>query len=460
MLDLAIKGGLVLTEQGQYPADLGIEQGRIAMIAASGALPAARRELNADGRLVMPGAIDIHFHVRAPGHPERGTFITETQAAAAGGVTTLLEMPISIPCCARVEVFENRKALGQRESYVNFGLYGAPGLLDRDEVLGMADAGACGFKIFTHAVPKGREEEFAGLCIDKEDEIYRSLELVKETGLLISCHAENERLIQLFEGRIKVTGRTDPAAFVASRPPVVEVMSVAQLAVMCADVKARVHIAHVSCAAALQTLQRAQTAGLPMTGETCPHYLFFTAADMDRLGPFAMIKPPLRTASDHSALWAGLLDGSLSAITTDHSPFTLAEKDRGLNDIWKGAIGTPGVEALVPGVMTEALNGRFPLETAIRLICSQPARLFNFFPDRGTIQADAIADVVIYDPRPMGLVDSSRWFTKAKVIERLYHDRHQRGTVQTTIVNGTVVFDDGKIVAEPGIGRFVQPLRV
>jgi dihydropyrimidinase/allantoinase len=366
-------------------------------------------------------------------------------------------MPISVPCCARVEVFEQRKALGQRESYVNFGLYGAPGLLDRDEVLGMADAGACGFKIFTHAVQKGREEEFVGLCIDKEDEIYRVLELVKETGLLISCHAENERLIQLFAGRIKVTGRTDPAAFVASRPPVVEAMSVAQLAVMCADVRTHVHIAHVSCVAALRALQDAQAAGLPMTGETCPHYLFFTAEDMDRLGPFAMIKPPLRTEADHSALWAGLLDGSLSAITTDHSPFTLAEKERGLNDIWKGAIGSPGVEALMPGVMTEALTGRFSLETAVRLISSQPARLFNLFPERGTLQAGAIADVVIYDPRPVGVVDSSRWFTKAKVIERLYNGRRQRGMVRTTIVNGTVVFDEGKIVAEPGTGRFVRP---
>src|SRR5690606_31265942 len=144
-------------------------------------------------------------------------------------------------------------------------------------------------------------------------------------------------------GRIKETGRTDPAAFVASRPPVVEAMSVAQLAVMCADVNTHVHIAHDSCAEALNALQDAQAAGLPMTGETCPHYLFFTAADMDRLGPFAMIKPPLRTAADQDALWAALLDGSLMAITTDHSPFTLAEKERGVADIWKGAIGSPGV---------------------------------------------------------------------------------------------------------------------
>jgi len=459
MLDLAIKGGVVLTEQGQFHADLGIEQDRIAVVAQPGALPAARQELNAEGALVMPGTIDIHFHVRAPGHPERGTFITETQAAAAGGVTTILEMPISVPCCARVEVLESRKALGQAQSYVNFGLYGAPGLLDRDEVLGMADAGACGFKIFTHAIPKGREEEFQGLCIDKEDEIYRVLELVKETGLLVSCHAENERLIQLFEGRIKPTGRTDPAAFVASRPPVVEAMSVAQLAVMCADTGAHVHIAHVSCAEALRELQGGQAAGLPMTGETCPHYLFFTAADMDRHGPFAMIKPPLRTEADHAALWAGLLDGSLAAITTDHSPFTLAEKERGLNNIWAGAIGSPGIEALLPGVMTEALNGRFPLETAVRLVCSQPARLFNLFPERGTIQVGAIADIAIYDPQPDGVVDSSRWFSKARVIDRLYNGRRQRGAVRTTVVNGKIVFNNGQIVAEPGSGRFIQPSR-
>jgi len=443
MLDIAIKGGILLTDQGQFPADLGIEGERIAAIAVSGSLPPARHEIAADGCLILPGAIDIHFHVRAPGHPERGTFPSETQAAAAGGVTTVLEMPISVPCCANVEVFEMRKALGERESYVNFGLYGAPGLLDRDEILGMADAGACGYKIFTHAMPKGREEEFRGLCIDQEDTIYRALELVKETGLLASFHAENERLIQLFEGRIKQTGRTDPAAFVASRPPVVEAMSVAQLAVLCADINTHVHIAHVSCADALAALQAAQTAGLPMTGETCPHYLFFTAADMDRLGPFAMIKPPLRTEADQAALWAGLLDGSLRAITTDHSPFTLAEKERGLNDIWKGAIGSPGVEALLPGVMTEALAGRFSLEMAVRLISTQPAQLFRLFPERGVLRPGAIADVVIYDPQPKSLVDSSRWFTKARVIDRLYHGRKQQGVVRTTLVNGQIVFNAG-----------------
>jgi allantoinase len=457
MLDLAIKGATLVTEQGTYAADLGVEGDRIAAITQTGGLTAARREIAADGCLLLPGAIDIHFHVRAPGHPQRGTFITETQAAAAGGVTTVLEMPISVPGCARRDIFANRKRLGEAESYVNFGLYGAPGLLERDEVLGMAELGACGYKIFTHATPKGRADEFLGICLDQEDLIYRALELIKESGRLVVFHAENERLIQLFEGRARATGRKDPAAFVESRPPVVEAMSVAQIAVMCADVRTQVHIAHVSCAAALDALIGGQKAGLPMTGETCPHYLLFTAADMDRLGPYAMIKPPLRTPADQEALWQGLFSGALLAITTDHSPFTVEEKERGVDDIWAAAIGSPGVEALVPFVLSEALGGRMSLAWAVRLICGQPARLFNLYPERGTLQVGSIADLLVYAPAPQGHIDSSRWFSKAKAIDKLYNGRPVHGHVHTTVVNGTVVYEGGQITAQPGTGRFVRP---
>lgn len=461
MLDIAIKGGTVVSELGQFVADVGIEGDKIAIVARNGGLSAARREINAEGKLILPGVIDIHFHVRAPAHPNRGTFITETQAAAAGGVTTILEMPISTPGCARRDILEARKALGQAQAYVNFGLYGAPGLLDRTEILGMADAGACGFKIFTHAVPKGREDEFLGICIEKEGDIYTALELIKETGLLTSVHAENESLIQLFEGRVKAAGRQDAAAYLASRPPVVEAMSVAQLAVLCQAVRTHIHIAHVSCADALRVLQAAQGNGLPMSGETCPHYLLFSEKEMLEHGPFAMIKPPLRTEADQVALWQGLLDGSLAAITTDHSPFTLAEKERGLTNIWQSAIGAPGVEGLVPFVMTEALtHGHLTLEQAVQFVCSEPARLFRLYPQKGTIQPGADADVLLYDPRGSGRIDSSQWLTKSKVTERLYNGRPRQGRVDTTIVNGTVVYEQGQIVGTAGIGRFVQPQRV
>ena len=458
MLDIAIKGGTVVNATGSAPADVGIEDGVIAVIARSGTLPTARHEIAADDLLVMPGVIDIHFHVRAPGHPERATFASETRAAAAGGVTTLLEMPISIPGCARPDILEDRKALALSEAYINFGLYGAPGLLDRDAVMGMADAGACGFKVFTHATPPGREDEFLGICIENEADIYRALELTGETGLLTSFHAENQRMIELFADRMQASGRVDPLAFVESRPPVVEAISVAQLVALCAGTGARVHIAHVSCAAALQELQAGQARGLPISAETCPHYLFFTQKEMEAHGPFAMIKPPLRTEADQVALWNGLLDGSLMAITTDHSPFTLAEKERGIADIWKGAIGAPGVEALTPGVMTEALRGRCSLEQAVQWLCSQPAELFNF-TGKGVIRAGADADIMLYDPRQAQTLDSSTWLTQARATDRLYNGRSVQGHVDTTIVNGVVVYTNGTITANAGVGTFVRPQR-
>ena len=170
-----------------------------------------------------------------------------------------------------------------------------------------------------------------------------------------------------------------------------------------------------------------------------------------------MIKPPLRTEADQEALWEGLLDGSLLAITTDHSPFTLAEKERGLDNIWEGAIGAPGIEALVTGVMTEALTGRLTLEEAVRFISTQPAQLFDLYPRKGVIQSRSDADITIYDPRTAGVFDSSQWFSKAHKIDRLYNGRPTQGHVHTTIINGTVAYADGQILTEPGSGRFVQP---
>lgn len=457
MFDLAIKGGIIVNEDGAQPADLGVEGDRIALVARPGALPPARREINAEGLLVLPGVIDIHFHVRAPGHPERGTFETESQAAAAGGVTTFLEMPISVPGCARRDILERRRELGEARSYVNFGLYGAAGLLQRDEILGMAEAGACAFKIFTHTAPPDRSDEFLGICIPDEDNLYRALELIRESGLLTVFHAENERLIQLFEQRIRATGRRDPLAFAASRPPVVEAMSIAQIAVLCEALDTPVHIAHVSGDLSLQMLRAGQARGLPMTGETCPHYLSLSLDDLERHGPYALIKPPMREPADQQALWAGLRDGSLCAITTDHSPYTLDEKERGMDDIWRGAIGAPGVELLTPFVLSRAIAGEFTLSDAVRWLSSQPARLFRLYPRKGLIAAGSDADLTLYDPTGVSMLDTSRWLTKARAIARVYDGMPLRGAVRLTIVNGVVVYEHGCIVAEPGLGRFVRP---
>ena len=249
-----------------------------------------------------------------------------------------------------------RRSLAERDCHVNFGLYGAPGLLDRAEIAAMVDEGAIGFKIFMTAAVPGREDEFEGLCLPDAPGVYQALQLVAETGLILAVHAENNSLLEWHTAQLTRTGRKDYPAHSESRPPHVEALAIAELLSLNESIGADLHIAHLSGAAPLAVLRRFKASGSTATAETCPQYLFFSEADLERLGPFAKINPPLRTAQDQAALWEALNDGSLLAITTDHSPFTAEEKARGHDDIWAAPPGAPGVEELLLGVMDAALQ--------------------------------------------------------------------------------------------------------
>lgn len=452
-----ITGGDVVTETGLQALDIAIAGGRIAALLARGAGAESAERIDASGMLVLPGAIDIHFHCRAPAYPERGDFATETRAAAAGGVTTVLEMPISKPCCATPAIFRARRELAEANVYVNFGLYAAPGLLRREEIHEMAAQGAVGFKIFMTAAPAGRDDEFEGLCLPEDEALYEALTLVAETGLVCSVHAENNRLLEWFTRRLKEAGRNDIAAHGESRPPVVEATAVSTLLAMNETAGANLHIAHVSSKQTLEVIRRFQQAGVAVTAETCPHYLFFTEDDLARVGPYAKVNPPLRRLADQEALWEGLRDGTLLAVTTDHSPFTVAEKERARTDIWRTTPGAPGVEELVPGMMDAALKGRLSIPQAVRLISTNGAQRFGLYPRKGAVAVNADADLVLYDPRVTTTIRAETLFSKAKACDKLYEGMTFQGRVVRTLVNGRTVFLNGEIVGEPGWGRFVRP---
>jgi allantoinase len=454
--DTLITNGDVVTERGVEALDVGIVGERIAALVRRGTPLEAETVIDAEGQLVIPGAVDIHFHCRAPAYPERGDFATETRAAAAGGVTTIFEMPISKPCCATGDIFRSRKALGEANAYVNFALYGAPGLLKRHEVQDMAAEGAVAFKIFTTAAPAGRDDEFDGLCLPTTDGLYQALQLVRETGLVVTIHAEDNPLLEWHTAQLKAAGRNDIAAHGESRPPHVEALSIASVLTMNEAIGANIHIAHVSSAAALNALRRFKRDGATATGETCPHYLFFTEADMERVGPYAKINPPLRSAADQSALWEGLADGSLMAVTTDHSPFTVEEKERARTDIWRTPPGAPGVEELLLGMMDAALNGRISLDHAVRLISTNGAQRFGVYPQKGAIAVGTDADIVIYDPQQTTTIHPDMLFSKAKACDKLYEGKTFRGRVRRTLVNGRTVFHNGEILGQPGWGKFVR----
>jgi dihydroorotase (multifunctional complex type) len=460
MADLAIVGGALLTPGADEPepGTLLVSGGRIEAILPPGDAAVAGRTIDAEGLLVFPGAIDVHFHCRAPSYPERGDFASESRAAAAGGVTTLFEMPIADPCASTTAIWNDRREVVERDAYINIGLYGAPGRLDRDEVQGMAAEGAIAFKLFmTRAVP-GREQEFLGLSTNNAADIVQALELVRETGLRCVFHAEDQSLIDLYSDRQSRAEGPDYRKHLRSRPAVVEASAVAQVIALAEALDTPIHIAHVSSAAALEAVRQGKARGAPVSAETCPHYLLFTEEVLERVGPYGKINPPIREAHDRDALWRGLEEGVLDLVCTDHAPFAPHEKEAAWGDILGAPPGHPGVEQLLPLMVTEALNGRFSLGRALDLISARPAELFSL-PTKGALRAGADADIVLYDSRPSVTIDRTEGFSKATECNRLYDGMTQQGRVVTTLVGGRTVFDHGEIVAEAGVGGIVRPQR-
>jgi len=454
MSELVIRNAQVFT-QGQLSAfDVLIEEGRVVELVPQGAAVRARSELDAAGLWLLPGAIDIHFHVRAPGHPERGTVATETRAAAAGGVTTLFEMPISKPCCSTPEVFRARRELFARDARVHFGLYGAPGRLDPAGIQGMLEEGAIGFKIFTTAAQKGREDEFDGLCLPDEADLYRLLELIAPTGRVLSVHAESNPLLEYFTQAIRATGRNDALTHGQSRPPVVEAAAISKMLTMNLVHGARLHIAHVTSDLAVQVL-RAMRPAQDVTAETCPQYLFCTEDDLERYGAYAKVNPPLRTQADQAALFAALNDGVIDCVTTDHSPFTREEKERASRDFWAAPPGAPGVEQLVPGLMDLVLGGQVELAQAVRWFSTAGADRFGV-PTKGRIEVGSDADLILFDPQGQWEADPAKLMTEARECDRLFTHRTYRGRIEATLVSGQMVYQDGKVLDDVR-GSFVRP---
>ena len=453
--DSIIRHAQVLTPDGLGEHDVALENGRIAALLPRGA-GTAQTVIDGAGQHLLPGAIDIHFHIRAPAYPERGTVASETRAAAAGGITTLFEMPISKPCCNTAERVEMRQRHFSEHAFINFAMFGAPGDLTVTSIAAMAEAGAIAFKMFTTTAPEGRDSEFEGLSFPDEGDQMRALKAVAASSLPLVVHAESAQLLALGEKTIQGLDLSDTDTHLQARPAVCEAVAVAKLLTMNMEAQAKLHIAHVTSALTVDILRRFKGTS-DFSAETCPHYLFRTQHDVKRAGVFGKINPPVRSLADQDALWAAIADGTIAHVTTDHAAFSHAEKLAGAHNMIEAPPGSPGSEILVPAMLDAVAHGRLSLAHASALLSANAASRFSL-PDKGIIAVGADADLILVDLGAVTEVSADTLLSFARDVAHLYYGARFAGRVTRTWVGGRQVYD-GSITGQPGWGRYAVPTR-
>lgn len=458
MLDLTIKNGLAYVDGTFKKCDIGVKDGKIAFVAECGMLGDAERVIDAEGKYVIPGGIDTHMHIRSPGHDDRETFYTGTLSAAQGGCTTVLEHPISVPPQYNKEILDNRIRIAKDGCVVDFAFYGAAGGEFPEEITKLAEEGIVAYKTFLHKAPEGRDQEFKGLTMADDAEIMVGMREIAKTGLMMASHAENNDLITYNIAKMRAEGHTAPMDHCKSRPPITEYSTVSKLIMFAKETGCILELAHMSTPEAMEMAKKAKYEGQKMYVETCPHYLLLDESALEKFGPFARCNPPLRAPEEVEKLWKYVNDGTVDFIGSDHGPFLLSEKEQGNEDIFKAYCGAPGVDTRLPLMLDAAARGKTSIEKVVELLCVNPARCFNIFPQKGTISAGADADLVVFDMNDTMVVDRNKSYSKAKETARIFDGWKLRCKLNYTVVRGRVLMEDGVVdESAQGWGKLVKP---
>lgn len=451
--DLLIKNGTLVSGEGEQMLDIAIVNGKVVALLAPNQDVSAHETIDAAGLHVFPGIIDGHCHMRDPGRMEREDFWTGTQAAAAGGITTVCEMPISIPPVHTAEILKQRAETVQPRALIDFALYGTAGFENLDEIQGLADAGAVAFKTYLHPAEPGREKEFTGLICPDSGSQYEAMEAVAKTGRRHCLHCETNEMIVMFTEKMKASGRTDGLVHEESRPAVCEDSSVALSLAIGAAVGASMVVCHMSSAGAVQLVKEAKARGVNVIAETCPTYIFMSDEYLTKFGPYAKNNPPLRSEENRQKLWDYINDGTIDYIATDHSPWRPESKDGG---IFTANSGIASFDLFMP-LMIDAINrGVIGYGRAAAMLSEKPAEVF-MLKEKGHLQPGFDADFVLIDMKSEFIFDKKKSYSKAGETMHAFDGMKLSGRILSTWVRGIKVHDNGITAAQSGHGRFLKP---
>ena len=435
--DLIIRGQRVVLPDAIAPRSIHIREERIVFVGDYTDVVTGCEVIDAaDDSVVMPGLVDTHVHINAPGRTEWEGFRSATLAAAAGGVTTLVDMPLnSIPPTTTLANFETKLATARNDCFVDVGFWGGVVPGNTAELERMFAAGVVGFKCFL--VPSG-VDEFQHVT---EADLREAMPELTRLGALLIVHAE------LPESILNNGSDGDYQSFLNSRPRAAENDAIELMIRLSREFDTRVHIVHLSSAEALPQLRAAQAAGVKITAETCPHYLHFTAETVPDGATEFKCCPPIREETNREQLWDGLRDGTIDFIVSDHSPCPGEMKLRESGDFMKAWGGIASLQLRLPIVWTEARHRGFSLEDVTRWLCANPARQVSFAPQKGAIAVGSDADLVIWSPDQQFTVAASTLHHRHKITP--YEGELLNGVVEKTFLRGKKIYDTGHLTADP-----------
>lgn len=448
MSSLLVAGGTLVDERTARRADVLIVDGRVQSILPPDHGRSADRTVDARGLHVLPGVVDGHVHFNEPGRTDWEGFLTGSTAAAAGGVTTVCDMPLNChpPTLDSRAVALKRSALAEH-SLIDYALWGGVVPESIGHLADLQRDGVIGVKAF---LCDSGLTEYPFL---DEFELLEAMQQCAALGLLLGLHAEDAQETHRLGDQARAEGRRAPLDWAHARPPSTEIDAVQRALAMAAATGARLHFVHISTGAAARLIADARAKGHDVSVETCPHYLLLDESDLERLGSFGKCAPPLRSRADVEDLWRALLDEAIDWVASDHSPCPPSMKQT--DDIWAAWGGLGGVQSLLPALLSEGVHHRgMSVSDVVRLTSAAPARRLGLFPRKGALDVGSDADLALVDLEASWTLRGDDLQTRWPV--NPFVGREFQGRVVSTLVRGTVVWGDGAAQVKPGFGQLVS----
>ncbi len=445
MFDVVVRGGVLIDPDRSEPRTIAIADGTVAAILQPGEQVYGRTEIDASGKIVMPGFVDAHVHLREPGLEYKEDFASGTMAAAAGGVTTVMDMPTDDPWTATAAQFEEKRVLLEGKAYVDVGLQAAVGPGNED-IESLARLGAISYEIF---LTGGRSD----FMVEDDNDFLELMRRIETVGGMAGITAGSPAIVDRLTNQAKLHADPDIKAFSKTWPPISEALGIARACVLAAETRTRIHFRQISCGDSVAVLKRYSDLD-GISSEVTPHHLLLTEADADRLGPFAAVIPPLRPDAEGRILTAALRDGPIDIVATDHAPHTREEKERGRENIWLAPPGLPGLQTVCSAMLELEAQGAVSLTDIVRTCAEQPARLFGLYPRKGALIAGSDADLIVIDRSALTEIRDEDQYSKAGFTP--FAGRKVRGRVEVVLLRGETIAGDGKVIGHP-TGQFVRP---